>query len=65
MDEKQNLPKGLIIVDDFISLDDEKSFISFLDEKDGEKWSAITKSASSRRVQHYGYKYDYKSKKTG
>lgn len=55
------LPLGLVIFDDFISSDEEKDIIQYLD--DGEKWSPVGKSVNSRLVQHYGYGYNYKSRK--
>ncbi|MFZ4929415.1 alpha-ketoglutarate-dependent dioxygenase AlkB [Chryseobacterium sp. Mn2064] len=46
---------GLLYQDDFLSIEEEKSILS---EIDNAIWDANLK----RRVQHYGYIYDYKKK---
>lgn len=48
--------QGLTYVSDFLGRDEE---ISLLAEVDAQPWLSDLK----RRVQHYGYKYDYKSRK--
>jgi len=45
--------RGLTYLRDFITSDEEKKIASLIDAKE---WSGEL----SRRVQHYGYKYDYK-----
>lgn len=44
---------GLTIVEDYISEEEEKTLLDFIYEQ---KWM----TALSRRVQHYGYEYNYK-----
>ena len=51
-----SLPVGAIYIENFISLKDEIHIMDYLDQ--GE-WSNNLK----RRVQHFGYTYDYKSRK--
>lgn len=36
----------------------EQALLSYIDEEG--KWASVTDSDKSRRVQHYGYRYDYK-----
>jgi alkylated DNA repair dioxygenase AlkB len=36
----------------------EQALLSYMDEEG--KWAPVTDSDKSRRVQHYGYRYDYK-----
>lgn len=48
--------KGLFIVRDFIDVDTEKALLAHFDTK---QWD----SSMQRRVQHYGYRYDYKARK--
>ena len=43
---------GLILIDDFISRDDEKELLNLFDNN-------IWRTDFSRRVQHYGYEFDY------
>jgi hypothetical protein len=38
---------------------------AFLDELDQHSWSSVSDSTQSRRVQHYGYRYDYLSRCVG
>lgn len=47
---------GLELYFDFITTNEEKQFINFIDN---EPWLTDL----SRRVQHYGYKYDYRTRK--
>lgn len=47
---------GLHIIDDFIAPDDERSLINLIDQH---PWDA----GLQRRVQHYGYRYDYRARK--
>ncbi|MGH1517940.1 alpha-ketoglutarate-dependent dioxygenase AlkB [Chryseobacterium sp. JK1] len=51
----RNSIKGLLYQDDFLSIEEEKLILS---EIDNAVWDASLK----RRVQHYGYIYDYKKK---
>jgi len=44
---------GLIIVEDYISEDEEKELLEFINQQ---QWL----TALSRRVQHYGYEYSYR-----
>lgn len=46
---------GLLFKPDFLSLDEADVIVNHIDNED---WS----TELSRRVQHYGYKYDYRSK---
>lgn len=45
---------GLTYIPDYISLDEQNLLLSIIDQQE---WS----TKSQRRVQHYGYQYDYKS----
>ena len=45
---------GLTYIPDYISLDEQNLLLSIIDQQE---WS----TKSKRRVQHYGYRYDYKS----
>ena len=49
---------GLYYTDNLISSDYSQQIIHYLDNES--KWSPITDSPNSRRIQHYGYKYNYK-----
>lgn len=51
-------PKGLRLVEDFLTEDEEKDLISFIDSQ---KWMTLLR----RRVQQYGRSYDYGSKSLG
>lgn len=51
-----NPPQGLTIVPEFISQEEESSLLEAIDNL---PWD----STMSRRVQHYGWRYDYKAKK--
>ena len=55
-----SVPKGLLYFKDII--EEKNELISFLDNN--EKWKALSDSKNSRKVQHYGYNYDFKSGKT-
>ena len=55
---------GLFYYENEIDEKREKSLIDFLDEGDGQKWKKISDSKNSRKVQHYGYLYNYKTGKT-
>lgn len=48
--------QGLYIIEDFIDLEEENRLLAFFDRQ---KWDNTLK----RRVQHYGYKYDYTFRK--
>jgi alkylated DNA repair dioxygenase AlkB len=52
---KNNMINGLVYQDDFLSMEEEKLILS---EIDNSKWDTNLK----RRVQHYGYIYDYRKK---
>lgn len=45
---------GLTIIEDFISEEEEKELLNYINQQN---WL----NSLSRRVQHYGYEYDYKS----
>ena len=49
---------GLRLIPDFISEDEEAKLIKLLDKDFASNWS----NELSRRVQHYGYHYDYKKR---
>lgn len=53
-----DIPPGLIYVENFVDEHEERTLITEIDHM---KWSNELK----RRVQHYGYKYDYKDKAIG
>lgn len=53
--EPVNLMKGLEYIPNFISPDEQEKLLQQIDEQ---PWSQELK----RRVQHYGYRYDYKSR---
>lgn len=53
--DNQKKINGLVFKPDFLSLDEINTIINDIDEAE---WS----TELSRRVQHYGYKYDYRSK---
>lgn len=48
--------KGLTFIENFLSIEEEENLLNQIDQ---EIWLNDLK----RRVQHYGYKYDYKSRK--
>ncbi|MCU0440030.1 MAG: hypothetical protein MUC49_19255 [Raineya sp.] len=50
------LIKGLTYLENFISEEEEKQLINQIDK-------AVWLNDLKRRVQHYGYKYDYKKRK--
>ena len=51
-----SLPAGLIFVPNFISVEDEHAILKLLDDPSRATWS----TELSRRVQHFGYRYNYK-----
>ncbi len=51
----KNAPPGLLLQRDFVSIEEEQELIAFLD---AQKWDDEIK----RRVQHYGYSFDYKTR---
>jgi len=55
-----SVPKGLLYFKD--AIDEKNDLVSFIDSLD--KWKTLSDSKNSRKVQHYGYLYDYKSGKT-
>ena len=54
--EEMNLPPGLFYIDDI--KEDGNAIIKELDKM---KWIPLSGYSNSRVVQHYGYKYDYKT----
>ena len=50
---------GLYYIDHILSSNYSQQLIHYLDNE--AKWSPITDSPNSRMIQHYGYKYNYKS----
>ena len=54
-EEKEESPKGLSYFPGYITKDEEKYFIDFINQQD---WNSDLK----RRTQHYGYKYPYDTK---
>lgn len=55
MEEKGTLPPGIQLLPDYISAEEERELVS---QFDGGIWS----NELSRRVQHYGYRYDYRKR---
>lgn len=55
----ENVP-GLFYVPDILDEEESKYVTDFLNEKG--VWKSVTDSDDSRKVQHYGYKYDYKTR---
>ncbi|MBI5705659.1 MAG: alpha-ketoglutarate-dependent dioxygenase AlkB [Armatimonadetes bacterium] len=55
MEEKNTLPPGIQLLPDYISAEEECELISQVD-------SGIWSSELSRRVQHYGFRYDYRKR---
>ncbi|WP_198084381.1 alpha-ketoglutarate-dependent dioxygenase AlkB [Variovorax sp. E3] len=53
---RAEIPEGLQIVADFVSSSEERNLLSLIDDSE---WD----TGMARRVQHYGWRYDYKSKK--
>ena len=45
---------GLVYINDYINLDEQSQLLAIIDQQE---WSSKT----NRRVQHYGYQYDYKN----
>lgn len=56
-----SIPSGLRYIENCFGDDDEKKLVGFLDSCE---WKSLSESKNSRKVQHYGYIYDYKSGKT-
>lgn len=52
-------PPGLRVMSDFVSVADERELLDHVDNEHSDAWLPDL----SRRVQHYGYKYDYKSRR--
>lgn len=50
------LPPGATLIDDFVSVGREQELLSFINE-------ALWLQDLSRRVQHYGWRYDYKARR--
>lgn len=59
MDNKMNTVSGLILIPDFISPEEEKSLLHFIDQG---AWTTPSITGKGRRVQHYGRRYNYTSK---
>lgn len=51
-----SLPRGLAFLPDFISAAEERDLVASLDDPSRSTWS----HELSRRVQHFGYRYNYK-----
>lgn len=49
---------GLALIESFLSNDQERALLAFID---AQPWRSDLK----RRVQHYGYRYDYRARKVG
>lgn len=49
---------GLTYEPDVLTVEQEQALLVWLDGPDAE-WVGVTASVNSRRVQHYGYRYDY------
>lgn len=50
-------PKGLYYFDNFITEQDEKDILKFLEKENA--WFPVAKNKKSREVIHYGYEYPY------
>lgn len=55
-------PSGLKYYDNVIDEKFSDELFEFLDRENEKKWKSLSDSKKSRKVQHYGYKYDYKSR---
>lgn len=55
--EQKPTINGLVLIEDFLSKKEEKELVDFIDSM---PWLTDLK----RRVQHYGFRYDYKLRKT-
>lgn len=53
---------GLIYKENVLTAEQEADLICFLDSE--QPWMPLSNSPNSRRVQHYGYRYDYRSGST-
>jgi alkylated DNA repair protein alkB family protein 8 len=54
-------PPGLIVLENFITPDEERELISHIDERE---WFTPSSTGKGRRVQHYGVKYNYTARAT-
>ena len=54
-------PQGLYYINSINNEMNELKDKNTIEELDKYKWEYLSKSANSRKVQHYGYKYDYKT----
>jgi len=52
---KTKVPEGLIYLDDFLTEEEQKSFVEFIDKQ-------VWDTSISRRTQHYGHRYNYNNK---
>eukprot|EP01122_Echinamoeba_exundans_P007294 TRINITY_DN2205_c0_g1_i2.p1 TRINITY_DN2205_c0_g1~~TRINITY_DN2205_c0_g1_i2.p1 ORF type:complete len:631 (+),score=93.73 TRINITY_DN2205_c0_g1_i2:103-1893(+) len=52
------LPKGLFIVPNFISVDEEKQILQEVDNIDQQEWTNLNR----RSVAHFGYEFSYKTR---
>lgn len=59
-DKDKEGPKGLHYFENIFKSKQEKELIDFLDKS---TWKSLSDSPNSRKVQHYGYLYDYKTGK--
>lgn len=53
---KKTKPKGLYYIENYIDEEQEEELIKKIDEL---KWYPLSNNKNSRKVQHYGYKYNY------
>lgn len=54
-------PQGLYYINSISEQMNELKDKNTIEELDKYKWEYLSNSANSRKVQHYGYKYDYKT----
>lgn len=60
-EDLEKSPSGLRYYDNVIDEKFSDEVLEFLDGENG-KWKTLSESKNSRKVQHYGYIYDYKSR---
>ncbi|XP_078258623.1 tRNA (carboxymethyluridine(34)-5-O)-methyltransferase alkbh8 [Rhinoraja longicauda] len=54
-----SLPPGLLVIEEFISLECEKRLLAFADESTHVTKENVQRSLKHRRVKHYGYEFRY------
>jgi ribA/ribD-fused uncharacterized protein len=59
LDGHETAIPGLYYIPNALTVAQEKELIDYLDGPKA-SWEGVTGSATARRVQHYGYRYDYK-----